>query len=180
MLAATLFIAVLLFVAQGIYRNYGKTKFDALPDHLGTAGDWKGTDNDTPLMRWDLLVKGWFAFGPRSNYSWARWKFPPKVLFATGGKGPWRFEPVAVEPNSNAYDFVLSRCQYYKRWAFVIEWPFSVRFHVYWRAADVPVEGSEWKNEFSIKKLFFVYGPIHWDADLVYWFLSFYIGGQWK
>lgn len=155
--------------------------WDALPEHLNSPEKWKGTDNDTWLMRWDLYIKGWFAFGPRAKEWWANWKFPPAEIFKIGGTGTWRYESIPVSPDDNApYTFVLSRCQYFKRWSFVWVSPFCFTFHIYWRAKDVPLEKDAWKNDFNITKLFFAYGPIHWDADLIYWILSFYVGGQWK
>lgn len=36
-----------------------------LPDNLDDLEDWTGTDDDTPLMRWRLRVKYWFAFSAR-------------------------------------------------------------------------------------------------------------------
>ena len=180
-LLAILGITLLAFVAQGLYRNRGGV-FDALPPYLNTPAKWTGTDLDTPWFRWDLKIKGWFAFGPWSKYSWARWTFPPKVLFKVGGEGPWRYEKIrfGIDPYTTGEFEVLSRCQYYKRWALTVQWPLTVTFHVYWRAKDVPVEGVNWTNNFGIKKLLFMYGPIHFDADLVYWIFSFFIGGQWK
>lgn len=162
--------------------------WSALPDHLNpriTPDAWKNTDNDTWFARWTFALLGLQAFGPRAKEWWAAWKFPPKMLFKIGGKGTWREEIIDSEILTSpgdplSYYRVLSREQYFKRWAFIIEWPLSFRFHVYWKAKDVPVAGQPWVNDFDITRLFFVYGPIHWDADLVYWVLSFYFGGQWK
>ena len=159
--------------------------FDALPDELNpriNPNAWKGTDNDTWYARWTIPLVGFQAFGPRAKEWWACWKFPPKVLFKVGGKGPWRYEFVPDyldDPLAQGWT-VLSRCQYFKRWAAVLEWPLSFRFHIYWQAKDVPVEATIWKNDFSISQLLFFYGPIHWDTQLVYWILSCYFGGQWK
>lgn len=175
MLLGTLLLATLLFIAQGLYRNRGG-KFDGVPPHLDSIEKWNGTDNDKWYARWTMYFTGWQAFGPWSKYKWSRWDFPPKVMFKVGGKGTWRYEDI----NYGQYHMVLSRCQYYKRWHLAVLWPLQIQFHVYWREKDVPVYGLPWANEFSIKQLFFAYGPIHWDADLIYWLLSFYIGGQWK
>lgn len=158
--------------------------WSALPEHLNSPEKWKGTDNDTPWMRWELLIKGWFAFGPRAREWWACWQFPPRVLFKIGGTGPWRYENVqpfgASDESLHPGHVILSRCQYFKRWHLALLWPLQIQFHVYWREKDVPVEGTVWKNEFDISRLLFAYGPIHWDADLIYWIFSIYLGGQWK
>lgn len=159
--------------------------WSALPEHLNTPAKWAGTDNDTWYARWTLQIQGWFAMGPRATQWWARWKFPPKVLFKIGGKGPWRYENIESDiPTSVgdplSYYTVLSRCQYFKRWHIAVLWPLQIQAHAYWRAKDIPIEGTNWVNDFSICKLLFAYGPIHWDADLIYWILSFYIGGTWK
>lgn len=151
--------------------------WSALPEHLNTPAKWAGTDNDTWYARWTLQFQGWFAMGPRATQRWAAWDFPPMEVFKIGGKGPWRYEDVEVFGN---IDSVLSRCQYFKRWHVAVLWPLQIQAHVYWRTEDVPVQGTVWVNNFSIKNLLFGYGPIHWDADLIYWILSFYIGGQWK
>lgn len=179
MTLALLGIALILFVAQGLYRN---GKFDGVPPHLDSIEKWKGTDNDKWYSRWTMYFTGWQAFGPWSKHSWAQWKFPPRELFKIGGKGPWRYEDV---PFANLNGVVctwpiLSRCQYFKRWHLAVLWPLQIQFHVYWRAKDVPLAEGNWVNEFSISKLLFFYGPLHWDADLVYWLFSFYFGGQWK
>jgi hypothetical protein len=188
MILESIITAFLLIAAQGLYRNYGKPTFDALPPGLDRWQDWKGKDHDKVwYTRWVKYVKGWFAFGPRSAYSWARWSFPPKLLFKIGGKGPWRYEFVAAPDTSHVLDghFMLSRCQYFKRWHLAVySRPFMVTFHVYWRAKDVPPsDGIIWENDFGISKLLFLYGPIHWDADVIYWLSPFilgYLGGQWK
>lgn len=170
-------VCIIAFIAQGLYRNWDKDFFDGVPESMGTVEAWKGTDNDKWWARWTIYLLGWQAFGPFSKYKFAQWKFPPKNLITIGGKGPWRFE--TFDGMDEKHYFVVSRCQYYKRWALVVEWPLSVRFHIYWKASDVPVEGTNWTNEFSIKQLLFFYVN-HWDTTPVYWLLSFYFGGQWK
>lgn len=152
--------------------------WSALPEHLNSPEKWAGTDNDTWYARWTLQIKGWFAFGPRATQAWAQWKFPPEEIFKIGGAGDWRYE--WVQDLDGVQRRVLSRCQYFKRWAFVWMSPLCFTFHVYWRAATVPSTKKIWINDFDITKLLFVYGPMHWDADIIYWILSFYVGGQWK
>jgi hypothetical protein len=111
------------------------------------------------------------------------------VLFAVRGKGIWRWEddktdiPFGQTFNKIVFwtprDCYLSRVQYWSRWHFAVQWPLQVTFHVYWRAADVAFPYERPKG-MSIKKMFFAYGPVHRDADAVYWFPSGYIGGKWK
>lgn len=170
--------------------------WDALPEHLNSPEKWKGTDNDTWYARWTLQIKGWFAMGPRAKEWWAKWSFPPVEVFKIGGAGPWRYEVIPatfgadgqnlLDLKADPLDYgvrVLSRCQYFKRWAFTVSrvWFFPlVTLHWYWRAKDVPTGDKPWVNDFDITKLVFMYGPFHWDADIIYWILSFYLGGQWK
>ena len=200
----TILVIVAFYAAQGIYRNWdvyrGRSlEYDALPEHLNTQAkidaafpDDSQFANRTGLIglygralkRFNKLTKPWSVFGPRSKFSWSRWNFPPTVLFKVGGKGSWRYENVqplgASDESLHPGYVVLSRCQYYKRWHLAVQWPLMVTFHVYWHEKDVPVEGQPWTNEFDISRLLFAYGPIHWDADIIYWLLSFYLGGQWK
>lgn len=209
MILGTFLVIALLYVAQGTYRNWNvyrgrETEFDALPEHLNTQAEIDAAFPDDSqfanrkglvgvygrlLKRFNKLTKPWSVFGPRSKFWWARWSFPPREIFKVGGKGPWRYETIAgipiVEETPAHFGVVplhhiLSRCQYYKRWHLAVQWPLMVTFHVYWHEKDVPVEGQPWVNEFSIKQLLFAYGPIHWDTDIIYWLLSFYLGGQWK
>lgn len=199
----TLLAIAILFAAQGIYRNWDvyrgrATDYDALPEHLNSQAEIDAAFPDDSqfanrkgllglygraLKRFNKLTKPWSVFGPRSRFSWAAWQFPPREIFKIGGgKGEWRYETVAarIDATTIQVHHALSRCQYYKRWHLAVQWPLMVTFHVYWHEKDVPVEGQPWTNEFDISRLFFAYGPIHWDADIIYWLLSFYLGGQWK
>lgn len=151
--------------------------WSALPEHLNSPEKWKGTDNDKWWMRWEIQTKGWWAFGPRAKEWWARWREIPIVLFAIKGKGPWRWEDADSDRELLDYSsgcmangdltkarWILSRVQYYCQWHFAIQWPLQVTFHIKDR------NGVPW----------FVYGPIHRDADKVYWLLSFFLGHTWK
>lgn len=169
--------------------------FSALPDKLNpriNPNAWVGSDNDTWYARWTLKFQGFFAFGPRATQAWAKWREIPKVLFAIKGKGPWRWEytdgsielfdyegPVLRDKTLGASKFYLSRVQYYTRWHFAIQWPLQLTFHIYWKERSIPAIGGRPSNA-SLKTMLFVYGPTHRDADIVYWILSFFIGGTFK
>lgn len=163
----------------------------ALPTRLQSPSAWKGTDWDTWYQRWMLQYIGWFAYGPRATERWARWRALPKVLLAIGGKGTWRWEyddgsqpelsewgktPLKLDAPVNYY---LSRVQYWKRWHFAVQWPLQITFHVYWRASDVPTAFTR-PDTLGISKFFSAYGPVSRDADRVYWFPGFFVGGEWK
>lgn len=202
MILGTLITLALLFAAQGIYRNWdvyrGRTKaYDALPAHLDEEGEIEDAFPDDSqysgffgraYRKFHKITKPWGVFGPRSKFSWARWRKYPKTLFMVGGKGPWRIESDLDDSAINlpgvswfvdARYCYLSRVQYWKRWHFAVQWPLQISFHAYWRAEDVPVYPKRPKDT-TIKDMIFAYGPIHRDADVVYWLLSFFVGGSWK
>lgn len=171
----------------------------ALPEHLqdiehnfpddeqfGTT-TWYGR-----LYRWfNKTTKTWFAFSYRCPEEWAQWRKIPLVLFAVRGKGCWRWEH--SDNHSEVYDFseriindrtlgkssyYLSRCQYYSRWHFAIQWPLMISFHFYFKASDVP-DPLKFRPDLDGKALIFYWN--HFDADLVYWMLtSFYLGTNFK
>lgn len=92
--------------------DMGLLNSDALSSRLKDPANWKGTDDDTFLMRWRLKRKTWFAFpwrGPQGvDLSFLasivflpglllipvlrRWREFPITLFAIRGAGYWRFE----------------------------------------------------------------------------------------
>lgn len=146
--------------------------WDSLPEHLNTPEKWKGTDNDVWYMRWEILTKGWWAFSYRSSKWWSKWRKYPITLLKMGGNGPWRYELA----ENNEY---LSRIQYWKRWHFQISWPFMIAFSCYWKEKDVP-KHPNYPENLNISKFLYFYGPIHFDADQVFWIMSFFIGGTWK
>lgn len=165
--------------------------WSSLPEHLNSPEKWKGTDMDTDLFRWTLKIKGWFAFSPRATEWWARWRSIPKLLFALRGKGFWRAEHDELgersgrghwywlNPIYTEDGWYLSRVQYYCRWHVAVQWPLQVTAHVYWREKDVPYPPNR-PTSLGINKLLYMYGPTHRDTDVVYWIISFFIGGQWK
>jgi hypothetical protein len=151
--------------------------WSALPEHINEPREWAGKDHDKVwYTRWVKYVQGWFAYGPRAKEWWARWRLVPCTLFAMKGNGPWRFEGIMRDGKVRFY---RSRAQYWTRWHVALQWPLQLTFHWYWRAADVPTTDTRPQN-LNIKKLVFGYGPVHRDADDVYWFPSFYLGGTWK
>lgn len=153
----------------------------ALPDHLKDVenhfpdDDQYGTSVFGRVYRWfHKTTKTWFAFSYRCPEWWAKWRKTPIVLFAVKGDGAWHFErSFGPEWHQDAYrysieqgeksGFYLSRIQSTTPWHFAIQWPFMIHAHFYFR-----------------KKLVFVYGPMHFDADLIYWLLSFFVGTVWK
>lgn len=158
----------------------------AFPDDGQFGVNWFGR-----LYRWvNKRTKTWFAFSHRCTEWWARWRQYPMVLFAIGGKGPWRWEPIKrvypdiydfnSNPNTGGHPafYYLSRIQCFKRWHFAIQWPLIVSFHIYPKAADVP-KPDYWLAELD-GKLWFAYWN-HFDADLVYWMVtSAYLDRNWK
>lgn len=190
-------LTILCFVAQGLYRNLGvylgvRATYDALPPHLNTPAKVEAAFPDDSQYgdnwfgrlwkKFQKLSKPWSAFGPRSRFKWAAWKMPEDAIFKIGGKGPWRYEMVAplYDDPLDQGQRILSRCQYYKRWSFVWISPLQFQFHAYWRASDVPTVNAKRPDSYGIRRLFFLYGPTHWDADYLCWILSFYLGGEWK
>lgn len=154
----------------------------AFPDDSQYGDSWFGL----LYKRYQKATKTWFAFSYRCTEWWARWRTVPKLLFAIGGKGLWRYESIfgfngslhSVRSLDIFPDFYLSRCQYWKRWHFAVQWPLMISFHVYPRVQDVPIP-----EECSLEldgKLWFAYWN-HFDADLIYWMItSAYVGRNWK
>lgn len=154
-------------------------------DQFGT--NWFGK-----AYRWyQKKTKTWFAFSYRCTEWWAKWRPYPKLVFAIGGRGNWRWE--AIQPakpeifdwNRNPLTggqpafYYLSRIQYYKRWHLAIQWPFIISFHFYFKAKDVPTPVDIPRPD-TDGKLFFFYWN-HFDGDLIYWMLtSIFVGLSWK
>ena len=172
----------------------------ALPDHLDSQEEIDAAfPDDSQFGTMSLFgklyrafnkkTKTWFCFSYRCSQSWARWRKTPVVLFAIGGRGPWRWESFhgmdAIDYNRKLTDvslqkigYYISRIQYYKRWSFVIQWPLTITFHWYPRAKHVPKWGLP-RPELD-GKLWFGYWN-HFDGDYVYWMVtSIYLGRNWK
>lgn len=173
----------------------------ALPDHLNSREEIENAFPDDSqygdswfgriYRRYQKATKTWFAFSFRCPEWWARWRRFPKLLFVRHGEGPLRWESpfgwdTSLQPSvigNQTFDYTgsavyLSRCQYWTRWHFAIQWPLMVSFHFYFRAKDVSVPGADHSN--TDGKLLFGYWN-HFDADLVYWMLtSLYLGRNWK
>lgn len=169
----------------------------AMPEHLNTREKIEAAFPDDSdfgdslfgrlYKRYQKFTKTWFAFSYRCTEWWAKWRPYPILLFAIGGGGAWRWEP--IQPGKyDVYDFdrhadqpafyYLSRIQYYKRWHLAIQWPLILSLHVYFKATDVPVLGKPVPE--TDDKLFFFYWN-HFDADMIYWMLtSVFIGLCWK
>lgn len=162
----------------------------ALPEHLQDVenhfpdDDQYGTNWFGRLYRWyQKTTKTWFCFSYRCTEWWARWRKYPKVIFAIGGDGLWRYESEEMDMTSynqlkTGNGWYLSRVQYYKQWHFAVQWPLMVSFHRYDHADDVPIPGFPRPD--SDGKLWFFYWN-HFDGDLVYWMLtSIFLGRNWK
>lgn len=161
---------IALFILQGLYRNWGKKTFDALPEHINEPWEWDGKDDDDHwYTKWKKQVKGWFAFGPLSNYRWARFREYPKFLVGLGDRSLWRiedndnnsfyvypFERLLTQPG--LLNLYVSRVQYKKKWHIGLQWPLFLHGHY-----------GNWQFYIGFKR----------DADRVYW-LSFFIGHIWK
>lgn len=141
---------------------------EALPDHLKSVEDWKGTDHDNWLFKWFIPVKlKYLCFGPRDSHNWHKWREWPILLFALGSSDEWRFEDdcsdyysLGSNPRPNEY---LSRIQYKKKWHIQLQWPLFLACHI----------------QLGKRPLYFYIGA-HRDADKVYWIPSMYIGLTWK
>ena len=72
----------------------------AIPQHVLDRA-WKGTDNDSWLMRLKKKVQYWFAAGPNVPSGFWKWRDIPITLFAIKGKGDWRFENTDGSKTSN-------------------------------------------------------------------------------
>lgn len=160
-----LVVLISLFVLQGIYRNYGKSTFDAMPIKLGTPEAWNGKDDDDHwYTSWKKQVKGWFAFGPLSEYSWARFRYYPKLLFIiTRQPSSVRYENDAKQWDAfQVNEFFdggyVSRVQYSLDWHIGLQWPLFLHGHY-----------GDWQFYIGFKR----------DADRIYW-LSLYFGKKWK
>lgn len=175
----------------------------ALPEHLNTKEEIDAAFPDDSqygtnwfgrlYQRYNKITKTWFAFSYRCTERWAKWRLYPKVLFAVGGGGPWRWECVhRAQPDIHDYNtnpktggqpafYYLSRIQYYKRWHFAIQWPLIFTFHFYPKAKDVPLPSYRNRDHSNLDgKLWFGYWN-HFDADLIYWMVtSVYLGRNFK
>jgi hypothetical protein len=159
-------VLILLFVAQGVYRNRGRDSFDALPPHLGHPHDWDGKDDDDHwYTKWQKSVKGWFAFGPLSAYRWAQFRERPVALLGLRGRGFWRHEDdqaavgcLHLRCKHLGESFYLSRVQYWTNWHIALQWPLFLHGHA-----------GNWQAYIGLKR----------DADRVYW-LAVYFGRIWK
>lgn len=202
----TILILSVLFAAQGIYRNWDvyrgrATEYDALPDHLNEESEIENAFPDDSQFKgffgklyrkFHKVTKPWGAFGPRSKFWWARWRTFPMTLIALRGPGRFRFEkddmevvqwdesPFSFIFNADFHDHYLSRIQYYCRWHIAVQWPLQISAHWYWRDTFEMPKFPNRPADTTIKDMIFVYGPIHRDGDVVYWLLSFFIGGAWK
>lgn len=169
MFLGSLLVLLVLFAAQGIYRNRGG-RFDAMPAHLDEPHEWVGKDHDKVWWtKWLKYIKGWFAFGPLSKYGWARWRDKPVVLFKMKGKGEWRYERDGHEGDNQSTrrrgdSWYLSRVQKWCNWHVQLQWPLFFAAHIY----------------LEMDKPLYFYVGAHRDGDRMYRFPSAFFGLTWK
>ena len=198
---------IAVIAAQGIYRNWDvyrgkRTTYDAMAEHFDEQVEIDAAFPDDSQFAnhkgiigilgrlwksWKKITKPWEAFGPHSRFSWAQWRATPIVLFAARGKGRWRMENDEIELGLNDRhkcdgwpNWYLSRIQYWTRWHVAVQWPLQISGHIYWKAEDVPAFPNRPRKDMGITELFYFYGPIHRDADKIYWLMSFFFGGGFK
>jgi len=148
--------------------------WSALPEHINDPEEWEGTDWDNRWQRWMLQIKGWFAYGPRAKEWWAKWRPVPKDLININAT---RKETVSsLEGDTVTIYKYTSVIQYWSRWHLLIQWPLHVSFHVFWRKKTVPKKPET--RDFKIWEMIYIRFGARFDNDQVYWFPSFFIGGD--
>lgn len=166
----------------------------ALPPHLDTPEEWKGTDWDTWYQRWMLTIKHWFAYGPRAKEWWAKWREYPILLagyfagdcrqetrdgsaetrYGTGfmtDLKPSLWKRRNYVPKDPKRRYYVSPIQYWCKWHIQIQWPFFFAFH--YTFGRVPKFPKRPNNKHKV--LYFRIGARR-DSDRVYWFPSLFIG----
>ena len=142
----------------------------ALPEHLNSPEEIEANfPDDSQFGGWfgkiyrkiHKVTKAWFAFGPRCTEWWANWGWAPKDIFRFGSSELWRIEFCELDPEIvHSY---TSRIQYHMKWYIILQWPLSLIFKVSYK-----------------DKFLYGYGPIHYDADAVWWLFSFFLGTTYK
>lgn len=163
--------------------------WDALPEHIDEPHEWEGTDWDNWFQKSWLKIKGWFAYGPRSNHWWAKWRETPIPLIMLNCRR-------LVYTDSSQPDYLATKkhwfpwnskewrekkyypaiIQYWTRWSFGIAWPFHFHFHFYFKKKTIPPHPDS--RDFSIFEMVFLRFGARRDQDKVYWFPSLFIGGD--
>lgn len=165
----------------------------AIPKHV-LERDWKGTDNDSWLMRLKKKIQYVFAAGPNVPSGFWKWREYPITLIVMRGAGELRYEnsdgtdfAVSMEKTNfhyrlfrslSEYDLYLSRIQPWCRWHISLQWPLFFNCHFIYRAKDV-VKYPEYKSAFGIKKMFTFGIGFKRDGDKVYW-LTANLGGNFE
>jgi len=150
--------------------------WDSLPEHIDTPEEWHGTDWDTKAQRWMLKIKGWFAYGHRSKHWWAKWRIVPKDLLNIHATRREIYD-TKIGHTAMSYGYT-SVIQYWERWHLLIQWPFHISFHIYWKKSTVPKKPN--KRDYGITEIFYFRAGARFDNDGVYWFPSLFIGGDWN
>lgn len=101
----------------------------ALDNRLNDPANWKGTDDDTWLMRWRIKIKAWFAFSSRSPKGLAfSFVFFPLIYLAPftiwfTGRSWWYLLPVAIIP-------------VFRKWRLTPKILWAKKWGGYWRWED--------------------------------------------
>jgi len=164
---------------------------DALPEGFKDQAVGTNTDWNNPIQKY--WRKSWFAYGPRSNHWWAKWREMPKVIFAFRGPGMFRYENtdgstefIGVASGDRQYSigyeryimyfgqFYLSAIQYWCKWHVALLWPLHFQVSYYIDAAPMYPEQA------GNRRVFYFRIGARRDADRVYWFPSVFLGLQWN
>lgn len=168
----------------------------ALTDRLNDPDNWKGTDDDTPLMRWRIRIKHWFAFSNRSEKGITAsfvffpflWVFPFTIWFT--GWSWWYLFPIAIIPVARKWR-KKPKVLWAKKWGGMWRWESLGDAPEQWTTENNPknfdmIDGDLYfsrvqnKTDACIaiiwpllvvvhwKKIFF-YRGWHFDDDLIYW-----------
>ena len=143
----------------------------ALPEHLNSPEEIEANFADDSqfgtstwygrLYKWlKKSTKAWRAFSYRCHEPWAKWRKVPYTICRFGSHELWRIEYFEDKDDVLSY---VSRIQYHMKHYLIIQWPFSIYFKV----------------SFGDKFLY-GYGPIHYDADSIFWLFSFFLGTTYK
>jgi hypothetical protein len=153
----------------------------AIPQHV-LDRDWKGTDNDSGLMRLKKKIQYIFAAGPNVPSGFWKWREMPLSLFSIKGKGVWRVENTDGSKSGVLYQKILtkwntcwsnqikyiSRIQPWCRWHITLQWPLFFNCSVIYRSRDVRTYPI-YQSTFGITKMFTFGVGYKRDGDKVYW-----------
>lgn len=178
--------------------------YDSMAEHLNEPHEVEENYQDDSQFggwfgrvwkRFHKIIKPWSAFSWTSRYKWARFRQYPLTLLTVNGQGMRRWETTdgridlgdSIGTSGSVYahsmyetgfgqQVYLSRCQYWSRWHFQLQWPFFVAFHYYPNAKDV-VRYPGGSNGTDGKVRFFYFG---FKRDGDGYLIAFFLGRNWK